>query len=158
MWIAVLLAFVLFFFMARYLAKDENKHMTELENKRYLENPLPISINEIEVNTPKETYNFNVVGMKYRPISTKKFIDNLEGCEPVTLKPEPRNQYDKNAIKVLVYDDAKMKDTFIGYVPADEAIEIGQIINDNPCYKASVQNVFCDLDDDYFSISIEINH
>lgn len=115
-----------------------------------------------EVQTKEEPqydyYSFNVVGMKYRTQSVKKLIDRISRSEHVELEPEPRNQYDKNAIKVLVFDDYKMKDVCIGYVPADEATEIKQLIEDNPQHECSIDYLSCDLDDDYFSISVVIKY
>lgn len=103
-------------------------------------------------------YSFNVVGMKYCPVSTKKFIDRMTGGETVELVPEPRNRYDKNAIKVMAYDHYKMKDIRIGYVPADETLEIRKIMDENPCLDCTIDFINCDLDDDYFSISVEIKY
>lgn len=103
-------------------------------------------------------YSFNVVGMKYCPVSTKKFIDRMTGGETVELVPEPRNRYDKNAIKVMAYDHYKMKDICIGYVPADETLEIRKIMDENPCLDCTIDFINCDLDDDYFSISVEIKY
>lgn len=117
-----------------------------------------VTLPPVNVEVYRNCYSFNVVGMKYRPGYVKKFIDRMDGGEVVELKPDPRNQYDKNAIKVLVYDDEKMEDIFIGYVPADEAKEIGILIEENPNYSCSLENVYCDLDDDFFSISVEIEY
>lgn len=116
----------------------------------------------VEVQPKKEPqynyYSFNVVGMKYCPVSTKKFIDRMTGGETVELVPEPRNRYDKNAIKVMAYDHYKMKDIRIGYVPADETLEIRKIMDENPCLDCTIDFINCDLDDDYFSISVEIKY
>ena len=50
---------------------------------------------------------------------------------PVKLVPEPKNEHDPNAIKVLV--NGKM----IGYVPAELCLDVKQILHDNPKYGLS---------------------
>ena len=82
----------------------------------------------------------------------------MTGGETVELVPDPKNRYDKNAIKVMAYDDYNMKDIRIGYVPSDETLEVRQLIDENPSLKCTIDYIFCDLDDDYFSISVEIKY
>lgn len=117
---------------------------------------------DVEVQPKEESqynyYSFNVVGMKYCPASTKKFIDQMTGGELVELVPDPKNRYDENAIKVMAYDEYKMKDVRIGYVPADEVLEVRKLIDENPCLECMIDYVTSDLDDDYFSISAEIKY
>lgn len=166
-WIAILSVLVLFVFMGRYLAKDENKYRKELHRNRSVDRELQgqETLEEkisVEVQPKEEPqynyYSFNVVGMKYCPVSTKKFIDRMTGGETVELVPDPKNRYDKNAIKVMAYDDYKMENVRIGYVPADETLEIRQIMDENPCLDCIIDFVNSDLDDDYFSISVEIKY
>jgi hypothetical protein len=55
-----------------------------------------------------------VAGLGYRPGARERFASMLEG-EECTLKAEPENVYDKNA--VAVYDGAFK----LGYIPAADA-------------------------------------
>jgi hypothetical protein len=68
---------------------------------------------------------FNIAGMSYR--------DNIDNylCECVgTLEPEPTNEYDPNAIKVLANDGHH-----VGYVPMDQTQHVRNFTTlPCPCY------------------------
>ena len=98
-------------------------------------------------------YSFNVAGVSLRQadirelcfenddysLSKRDLIEYGLTDEPVymyesafgavSLVPDPGNKYDKNAIKVM------RRDILLGYVPADEAVEVGKLISIN--YEAS---------------------
>ena len=158
--IAVVTAFVVVRAYVLNVGKNE-------ESRRRLRAEIANRIEErdkmnVEIQPKEEPqynyYSFNVVGMKYCSASTKKFIDQMTGGETVELVPEPRNRYDKNAIKVMAYDDYNMEEVRIGYVPSDETLEVRKLIDENPCLECTIDYIFCDLDDDYFSISVEIKY
>ena len=44
------------------------------------------------------------------------------------------------------------------YVPSDETLEVRKLIDENPCLECTIDYIFCDWDDDYFSISVEIKY
>ena len=103
------------------------------------------------------TYYFNVAGISYREqdIFDKIMIENYEyekskkelledgyedgdiiykydiADEEALLVPEPTNEYDPNAIKVMIGD------IHVGYVPKDETIEVSEIL------KKEVIEVIC---------------
>ena len=56
----------------------------------------------------------------------------LELFEEVKLIPEPTNEYDKNAIKVVI------KDILIGYVPSDEAEAVKKVMGKMSGLNASI--------------------
>lgn len=141
------------------LRNDEQRKQVRSEIADRIEEREKLNVEVQPKEEPQYNYfSFNVVGMKYCPVGTKKFIDRMTSGETVELVPEPRNRYDKNAIKVMAYDHYKMKDIRIGYVPADETLEIRKIMDENPCLDCTIDFINCDLDDDYFSISVEIKY
>lgn len=103
-------------------------------------------------------YNFNVVGMRYRNARTKKLIAGLVPGDLLFLEADPDNGYDENAIKVTFYDLVKSKEVLIGYVPADETTVIEEIVDENPQCQCYINDISCDLDDDYFLIAAEIKY
>jgi hypothetical protein len=68
---------------------------------------------------------FNIAGMSYRDN-----IDNYLGECVGTLEPEPTNEYDPNAIKVLANDGHH-----VGYVPMDQTQHVRNFTTlPCPCY------------------------
>ena len=63
---------------------------------------------------PGEVLEFPIAGIGYQ-----KNIDNYLGEFVGTLKAEPRNKYDKNAIKVIALDGHK-----VGYVPRNMTSDV----------------------------------
>lgn len=57
------------------------------------------------------------VGLYYRPVEAREEVDNLELGAELSFELEPENQYDQNAVKVLI----KETGTHIGYVPKNDA-------------------------------------
>ena len=80
---------------------------------------------------------FNIAGMSYRDN-----IDNYLGECVGTLEPEPTNEYDPNAIKVLANDGHH-----VGYVPMDQTQHVHNFTTlPCPCYTYIGKN-----DEIYFS-------
>ena len=79
--------------------------------------------NAVSLMTKKKENNMKslgiipIVGARYRGMSQRQ-IQNLEG-ETVTLKREPSNQFDPNAI--MCYASVDGDEMHIGYIPADKA-------------------------------------
>lgn len=65
-----------------------------------------------------ETY---IAGVKFRPNAEAALAAAAPDCE-FTLAPEPTNQHDPNAVKVLLGEE------HVGFVPRDVAPEIGALI------------------------------
>lgn len=65
---------------------------------------------------------------------------------PVELDPEPNNQYDPNAIRVLI------DDSLVGYVPADRAVEIANILS-----QTSVVNIQAEFNQRDFKYFVDEN-
>jgi hypothetical protein len=57
-------------------------------------------------------------GNHFRPASAKTVYNELEWDEELSLEPEPENQYDENAIKVLARGE------HVGYVGKEFAAEL----------------------------------
>ena len=68
---------------------------------------------------PKDYSQFDIVEFNIAGMSHRDNIDNYLGECVGTLEPEPTNEYDPNAIKVLAPDGHHL-----GYVPADMTSEI----------------------------------
>lgn len=126
----------------------------------------------------KKEYSFNVAGVSYKQdairdlcfdneeysMSKKKLIDENLIDEPIykyeestlgliSLLPDPDNEYDKNAIKVM------HRDILLGYVPKDETNAIHKIIA-GP-YKATAKvyggpyKILLESEDDGYTIEKE---
>ena len=70
----------------------------------------------------------NIYHTKIAGINFRKGIKNLAGTYfDVRIEPEPKNKYDKNAIKILKADDGR----HLGYIPADETEHVREFIKDD---------------------------
>ena len=76
---------------------------------------------------PKDKSQFDIVEFNIAGISHRDGIKNYLGEFKGTLKPEPTNMYDKNAIKILAPDGHH-----VGYVPKDTTNAIRDI-SSLPC-------------------------
>lgn len=63
-----------------------------------------------------------VAGAKFRPQAEQVHLAGLEPGAPLALEPEPTNQYDPHAIKI-VHDGHH-----VGYVPRDLSQEVSALI------------------------------
>lgn len=70
--------------------------------------------------------NFKVAGVTYE--NRQEIIAKLQGTEPVVIKPEPENPYDKNAIAVVVGFEGEVY--HIGYVPKELAAELAPLLEE----------------------------
>ena len=59
----------------------------------------------------------------------------------VTLEREPNNQYDRNAIQVVVHIKPITKKTVIGYIPKELARELSKVIDIGVQLKASLMQI-----------------
>lgn len=85
----------------------------------------------------KNKYSFELKGLQ-----ENKYREKLKDCiiyDEVYIKLEPKNKFDKNAIKV------ESLDGIIGYVPASETYEVKNIIENNE-YKVYIENIESDMD------------
>lgn len=62
-----------------------------------------------------------VAGVKFRPGAVEHMATLDQGAE-FALQPEPTNQYDPNAVKIL------HGDRHVGYVPRDLSEEVSQLV------------------------------
>lgn len=74
----------------------------------------------------------SVVGASFRPTEVKNIIRNLAHGDEVILRPEPTNEHDANAVQVFY------EDTFIGYIPKSENVEVLHALASFESYVASV--------------------
>lgn len=65
-----------------------------------------------------------IAGAKFRS-GAQEIIDDLAESSELEIRPEPDNQYDPNAIKILT------DDVHIGYIPGHLAGKVVDLINDN---------------------------
>lgn len=61
------------------------------------------------------TFTVAIRGTKFRPSEAREVAGNLSPHQNVTLEPDPSNDHDPNAIKIIAQDQ------FIGYVQKDMA-------------------------------------
>jgi hypothetical protein len=83
------------------------------------------------------SYITKLQGVSFRPAEVKetlKLIGDEDSAEfiEVILEPEPSNQYDPNAVKIL-FDG-----TFMGYVEKKIAADIAAAISEGAAYTASI--------------------
>ncbi|MBQ1265489.1 MAG: HIRAN domain-containing protein [Proteobacteria bacterium] len=70
-----------------------------------------------------DIFHTKIAGINYR-----KGLGNLAGLFfDARIEPEPKNKYDKNAIKIIKADDG----LHLGYIPADETSYVRQFINND---------------------------
>lgn len=75
----------------------------------------------------------NIVGNNFRPKDSgaREAVTNLAPGDEVQLEREPENEYDSNAVKVLV------DGLFVGYVAKVDNFQIASHLDANRPYKAS---------------------
>ena len=84
------------------------------------------------------------VGLHFRPSEVKQFVnEELAVGDPLLLEREPGNQYDSNAIKVLIEtvdEDGVEEDLHIGYVPKTSNAVLAALMDQDaaPNLRASV--------------------
>jgi hypothetical protein len=64
----------------------------------------------------------HLAGAKFRPIEAREIYEALEPGGEIDLALDPTNQYDSNAVKVLV------EGTHVGFIPAKISMEITEIV------------------------------
>lgn len=116
-----------------------------------------LGIGLVLLSTKKETpkkqydaYSFRVAGLNYRSENTKglKPFDILD-CD---LIPEPENEHDPNAIKVVV------NGRHIGYVPADLCIEVRKLLSIEKIAYITVGGTAEDDADEWCSANVSITY
>jgi hypothetical protein len=106
-------------------------------------------------------YNFKAAGVTFRPgypgtlLRLHRHIEKAEETEimggpvfdpiPVTLTREPENEYDKNAIALLL--PAEFAATHVGYVPKNLAVDMAKLLDQGQQINATVRSV--DIHPDY---------
>jgi hypothetical protein len=85
-----------------------------------------------EIESLNKTYTFEIKGLQN--YAYRKAIKNCIKYEEVFLENEPKNKFDKNAIKIFCVEGN------LGYVPATETTEVSEIISKN--YKAYLESIF----------------
>jgi hypothetical protein len=75
---------------------------------------------------------FALAGLSFRPASAKAAVAELEVGAEVFLERDPENQYDYNAVKVLVGEE------FVGFVPKVDNQELASHLDADKPYTASV--------------------
>jgi|GEM_PF-3222248 HIRAN domain. len=87
----------------------------------------------------KDYSMINVVGSDYHRQEVASFISErtipLDRWSPIPckLEHEPKNEHDPNAMKVLARDAAGAWQ-HIGYLPAEDAVNVRSMINSGACY------------------------
>jgi hypothetical protein len=90
------------------------------------------------IRRKKMSRSFYIAGVQFRPQSSQNLIKELEEGDELTLKLEPTNQYDPNAVMIVSGDE------HLGYVPKKFSAEISAMIEvDGP---DSVQCVVIKVD------------
>lgn len=79
-----------------------------------------------------------LAGANFRPASAKAVVRDLAKNESVQLQPEPYNEYDSNAVKILAHGE------FIGYVARANNVELSQAFEANADLKYTAKVYACD--------------
>ena len=67
-------------------------------------------------------HSFFIAGVQFRPTGVKEEIKKLLKHQNLILEPEPENEFDPNAIKIIsINEEGK---AFLGYVPKKFSAEI----------------------------------
>ena len=69
-----------------------------------------------------------ISGIHFLPRETKLFISNLKKGHPLKFTPDPDNEYDNNAIKIVALNE-DAEEVFIGFVPKEHNVELLKKIN-----------------------------
>lgn len=65
---------------------------------------------------------YSLVGMKHR--DSEDFVKGLRAGEPLTLVREPSNQYDTNAVQIVI------QDRHVGYVKGTQAVGLARAMDE----------------------------
>lgn len=80
---------------------------------------------------------FPLAGLSFRPKSAKDAVAALEIGDIVALERDLENEYDTNAVKVLLLG-RNGGDEFIGFVPKADNLEIASHLDADKPYRANV--------------------
>lgn len=69
-----------------------------------------------------------VKGNYFRPASAKEVFNELQDGDTLILEPEPTNQYDPNAIKVIEPESGE----FIGYIQKELSPSVAELLAEGP--------------------------
>lgn len=73
-------------------------------------------------------------GLRFRGPEAKSLVSMLRPGDPVGLVREPQNEYDANAVQMIV------QGTFIGYVQADLAVIVAEYMDQGTLPRAHVSD------------------
>lgn len=83
-----------------------------------------------------------LAGLNFRPASAKEAVDNLAAGESLRLERDPFNEYDSNAVKVLVEvgedEQGDVQLEFIGFIPKIDNTEIAEHLDADGEYTCTV--------------------
>jgi hypothetical protein len=74
----------------------------------------------------KDQWSFYVAGVQHHELF--RCIDEISEGEQLFLIPEPSNQYDPNAIKIVHSSSVLDEDVMVGYVPGKISAEVSAFI------------------------------
>ena len=118
-------------------AHGDEKTVQAILNMTY-DGPLPENKEDGTYTKIYKNYlRFKIAGLNYR-----EGIGDYEGKFIGEVVPEPTNQYDPNAIKIVHQDG-----TFLGYVPAEDTEKLREWVKNTFPYKCYGE-IFQDEDDD----------
>jgi len=106
-----------------FIQKEKYLWETSLEEYDIVQN---------EIQNFNKKYTFEIKGLQNN--TYRKSIKNCIKYEEVFLENEPKNKFDKNAIKIFCIEGN------LGYVPATETFEVGEIISKH--HKSYLESIF----------------
>jgi hypothetical protein len=95
---------------------------------------------------------FPIAGVKFRPPQVFELLKSLEDGTVFELVPEPTNQYDPNAVKILYFDGDE--DIHVGYVPKNFSAEVSAALEIEP-YCAVAKNFSSDKKSWEFEVELK---
>lgn len=82
------------------------------------------------------TFEAELRGVSFRPIEAKAVVKDLVVGDPLKLEPDPKNEYDPNAIKVIEINSGE----FIGFVAAEVAVDMAEWIAQGWTFECKVSH------------------
>jgi len=74
----------------------------------------------------------NIVGNQFRPKDSgaRELVDNLQPGDEIQLERDPTNEYDSNAVKIII------EGVFVGFVAKADNFQVASHLDANRPYKA----------------------
>lgn len=83
-----------------------------------------------------ETFTSTIAGSNFRPAEAKAALDNCVVGDTLQLVRDPSNEYDMNAIKLVLEDDGQ--EHFVGFVARKDNQRIAELMDAGAEFEAAI--------------------